>query len=104
MLVEYSDILRMPVIIEDMSMKSDNLRAYIDASGVKPGQNNVTINFTPPSAFFVMLFAAVFLREVIPKNAFVPLVVINNFRTGISISKFWGSCPMIHIQRHLLVN
>ena len=31
-----------------MSMKSDNLRAYIDASGVKPGQNNVTINFTPP--------------------------------------------------------
>lgn len=28
------------------------------------------------SAFFVMLFAAVFLREVIPKNAFVPLVVI----------------------------
>lgn len=32
-----------------MSMKSDNLRAYIDASGVKPGQNNVTINFTPPA-------------------------------------------------------
>lgn len=32
-----------------MSMKSDNLRAYIDASGVKPGQNNVTINFTSPA-------------------------------------------------------
>lgn len=32
-----------------MSTKSDNLRAYIDASGVKPGQNNVTINFTPPA-------------------------------------------------------
>lgn len=32
-----------------MSMKSDILRAYIDASGVKPGQNNVTINFTPPA-------------------------------------------------------
>lgn len=32
-----------------MSMKSDNLRAYIDAAGVKPGQNNVTINFTPPA-------------------------------------------------------
>ena len=30
-------------------MKSDNLRAYIDASGVKPGQNNVTIGFTPPA-------------------------------------------------------
>lgn len=32
-----------------ISMKSDNLRAYIDASGVKPGQNNVTIGFTPPA-------------------------------------------------------
>ena len=32
-----------------ISMKADNLRAYIDASGVKPGQNNVTIGFTPPS-------------------------------------------------------
>ena len=32
-----------------ISMKADNLRAYIDASGVKPGQNNVTIGFMPPS-------------------------------------------------------
>ena len=32
-----------------MSIKADNLRAYIDASGVKPGQNNVTIGFTPPA-------------------------------------------------------
>lgn len=32
-----------------ISMKADNLRAYIDASGVKPGQNNVTIGFTPPA-------------------------------------------------------
>ena len=43
-----------------MSMKSDNLRAYIDASGVKPGQNNVTINFTPP--------AGMNLVEVKPDN------------------------------------
>ncbi len=27
-----------------MAIKADNLRAYIDASGVKPGQNNVTID------------------------------------------------------------
>jgi len=32
-----------------MAIKADNLRAYIDASGVKPGQNNVTIGFTPPA-------------------------------------------------------
>ena len=43
-----------------ISMKSDNLRAYIDASGVKPGQNNVTIGFTPP--------AGMSLVEVKPDN------------------------------------
>ncbi|MDU3640610.1 MAG: CdaR family protein, partial [Veillonella sp.] len=43
-----------------ISMKSDNLRAYIDASGVKPGQNNVTIGFTPP--------AGMNLVEVKPDN------------------------------------
>ena len=32
-----------------INLKSENLKAYIDASGVKPGQNNVTINFTPPA-------------------------------------------------------
>ena len=46
-----------------MSMKSDNLRAYIDASGVKPGQNNVTINFTPP--------AGMNLVEVKPDNIII---------------------------------
>ena len=35
--------------IRFMAIKADNLRAYIDASGVKPGQNNVTIGFTPPA-------------------------------------------------------
>ncbi|WP_156208577.1 DMT family transporter [uncultured Megasphaera sp.] len=28
------------------------------------------------SAFFVMIFAAIFLKEVMPKNSFIPLVVI----------------------------
>lgn len=32
-----------------MGLKEDVLKAYIDASGVAPGQNNVTIHFTPPS-------------------------------------------------------
>ena len=46
-----------------MSIKADNLRAYIDASGVKPGQNNVTINFTPP--------AGMNLVEVKPDNIII---------------------------------
>ena len=32
-----------------MAIKADNLRTYIDASWCKPGQNNVTIGFTPPA-------------------------------------------------------
>ena len=43
-----------------ITMKADVLKAYIDASGVKPGQNNVTITFTPP--------AGMTLVEVKPDN------------------------------------
>lgn len=32
-----------------INLKSENLKAYIDASGVTTGQNNVTIRFNPPS-------------------------------------------------------
>lgn len=36
-----------------ISMREDHLKAYIDASGVGVGQNNVTIQFTPPAGMTV---------------------------------------------------
>ena len=37
-----------------INLKSENLKAYIDASGVSPGQNNVTIHFNSPSGMSLM--------------------------------------------------
>lgn len=37
-----------------INLKSDNLKAYIDASGVSTGQNNVTIHFNPPSGMNIV--------------------------------------------------
>jgi len=37
-----------------INLKSENLKAYIDASGVSTGQNNVTIHFNPPSGMSIV--------------------------------------------------
>ena len=37
-----------------INLKSENLKAYIDASGVSTGQNNVTIHFNPPSGMNIV--------------------------------------------------
>ena len=71
-----------------ISMKADNLRAYIDASGVKPGQNNVTIGFMPSGMSLVEIkpdTITINVDEFAARKIPVEIVPIGKFSDDIAL-------------------